>query len=117
MIAWYILPPDAQHDAAEAHHDTGGWTLDARRAPRPGTNGEVWLVFDVPDNTPDQNGCWLTITDAKGKALYQLHGILNLHATPESAVLGVDIFPKPPMQSFQMPRLVAQGQFIAQEKP
>lgn len=113
MTAWYILPPDAQHDSAEAHHDTAGWTLTAQKRQRPGT-ADDWLVFDVPDGTPDKNGCWLTIFDVYGKPMYHLHGVLDLRFTPESAMLGIDIFPKPPMQAITLPKLVVNGQFLGQ---
>lgn len=116
MTAWFILPPDAQVDSAEAHHDTGGWTLTSTKRQRPGT-GIDWLVFDVPDGTPDKNGCWLTIFDAKHKPIYQLHGVLMLHEMTDSAMLGVDIFPKPPLQTVTMPRLVLDGHTLKQDIP
>ncbi len=111
-IPWYILPPDAATNSAEAHHDTAGWTLTARRMVRPGTTDQ-WLVFDVPDGTPDQNGCWLTISGGDGKPLYQLHGVLYLHLSTVGMV--IDIFPMPPKQTVMLPRLVANEQFLAQE--
>ncbi len=113
-IPWFILPPDAATNSAEAHHDTGGWTLQAHVQQRPGTS-ENWLVFDVPDNTPDKNGCWLTILDAKGKPFYQLHGVLFLHE-PLGAILGVDIFPLPPKTSTTLPKLSIQGKVFVQDE-
>ncbi len=112
-IPWYVLPPDAVTNGAEAHHDTAGWTLTARPVIRPGTS-ETWLVFDVPDHTPDQHGCWLTISAMDGKPLYQLHGVLYLHLSTVGMV--IDIFPMPPKQGKTLPKLTIQGKVFMQDE-
>lgn len=94
MTAWYVFPPDVAHDTADAHHDTAGWTIVAHPGQRP-SDGAACLVFEIPDGTPDWNGCWLTVRNAQRQPLYQLHGALSLK-TPLGAGLFVDVYPDPP---------------------
>ena len=110
MISWYLFPPP---DAiCLATHDTAGWTLQAHPATHP--NGAACQVFDVPPATPDSNGCQLRITTTTGKLLYELHGVLYLQL-PTGAGLLVDVYPLPPAQTVVLPRLVVNGQFLAQD--
>lgn len=110
MIPWYFFPPTGA--TCVAKHDTSGWTLTAHPATHP-ANGAPCQAFDMPADTPDQNGCGLTMTDAKGRLLYSLHGVLYLHL-PTGAGLVVDVYPTPPASS-ALTKLVAVGQVLAQD--
>ena len=107
MHAWYLFPVEGAHCVAT--HDTAGWVLTAHPGTHP-ANVAPCQVFDVPAGTPDGNGCHLQISDATGRLLYDLHGVLYL-TLPTGVGLLVDVYPK--VASVTLPRLVVNGQFLA----
>jgi hypothetical protein len=91
------------------HHDVAGWALQSHAGTHP-LNGAPCQLFDLPATTPDGNGGTLTIPGKKGDTSY--HGVLYLRL-PTGAGLIIDVFP-PVISGGTLPRLVAQGQFLAQ---
>ncbi len=108
MTQWYIFPVTDAHCIAT--HDTTGWVVTATPATHP-SNGAPCQVFDIPTGTPDGHGCALQIFTTAGKLQYDLHGVLYL-ALPTGAGLVVDVYPKPPVQTVVLPRLMVNGQFL-----
>ena len=90
-------------------HDVAGWTLASHPGTHPANNAPC-QVFDLPAGTPDGNGATLTLPGTRGPTNY--HGVLYLHL-PTGVGLVVDVFP-PVSAGASLPRLVAQGQFLAQ---
>lgn len=83
-------------------HDTAGWTIQSHLGTHP--EGRPAQVFDLPDTTPDGNGCQLTV----GSVVYR--GVLYLHL-PTGAGILIDTFPV----GRALPKLVVQGHLLAQE--
>lgn len=109
MIALYVFPTPIDTICTLAH-DIAGWTLTSHPGTHP-ANGAKAQVFDLPDGTPDGNGATLTIPGQKGSTAY--HGVLYLHL-PTGAGLVIDVFP-PVASGASLPRLIVQGQFLAQD--
>ncbi len=109
-IPLYIFPtpPEA---ICVLRHDTAGWTLTAHPATHP--SGRQGQAFDIPDGTPNANGCALNITASKKVPIDQ-RGTLFLAGLPDGAGLLMDDFHLQDAKG-SLPRLVAQGQFLVQE--
>jgi hypothetical protein len=111
MIPLYeFVAPSPPETTGTIAHDTGGWTLESHPGTHP--SGRDGIVFDVPDGTPDGNGCTFTLHQ-KGRDLITLRGILYLHL-PTGAGLVFDDWTHL-KSTVTLPRLVAQGQFLAQD--
>lgn len=89
-------------------HDTGGWTLTGVPAVHP--SGRPGQSFTIPDNTPNGNGCQLSITAPK-KVPLLLRGILTVGPEP---YLRVDDFHLADANT-TLPRLTVNGLFLAQD--
>lgn len=100
-------PPDT---TGTLTHDTGGWTLQSHPGTHP--SGRQGIVFDVPDTTPDGNGCQFTLTQ-KGRQLITLHGVLYLHL-PTGAGIAFDDWTQIKTNT-TLPKLAVNGLFLAQD--
>lgn len=113
--------PDPLDARCELEHDTGGWTLIAVPAVNP--EGVPGQVFAIPDTTANANGAWLTIT-ATGKAQTRQHGFVFMNdgnwpwpwPATQQAAWSADIFVLSDATT-TLPRLVANGKFLAQDIP
>lgn len=106
-VPLYIFPSPLDA-VCTLSHDTAGWTLTSHPGTHP--SGRQGQVFDVPDTTPDGNGCQLSIPGKKQPTTYR--AVLYLHL-PTGAGLVVDDFP-PVVNGGTLPRLLVKGQFLAQ---
>lgn len=91
-------------------HDTGGWTLQSHPGTHP--SGRPAIVFDVPDTTPDGNGCHFTLTQ-KGREILNLRGVLYLHL-PTGAGIVFDDWTNL-KTTVTLPRLVLDGHTLKQD--
>lgn len=110
-IPLYDFPPPDTTGAII--HDTGGWTVLSHPGTHP--SGREGIVFDIPETTPDGNGCSFTLTQ-KGKELITLRGILYLHL-PTGAGIVFDDFSHLKPSSTALPRLTVQGKVLMQDVP
>ena len=106
-----IIFPSPLETICTLVHDTAGWTLTSHPGVYP--SGRPGQVFDLPDTTPDGNGCALTIPGKKGDTNYR--AVLYLHL-PTGAGLVVDDFP-PVSAGSSLPRLLVQGKVLMQDVP
>jgi hypothetical protein len=108
-VLWiFPTPEDA---VCVLRHDTAGWTLTA--APGISPSGRPGQAFVIGTNTtPQDNGALLTITAPK-KVTLELRG--TLHLGTETYLRCDDFHLQDAMVS--LPRLVANGQFLAQDVP
>ena len=109
---FYIFPtPLTAH--CELTPDSGSGTIVAVPATHP--SGRAGQVFQIPDTVPQGQGAQLIIT-ADGKVTEHLRGILWLTAPsfPWTTGLMVDDFHLA-NANITLPRLVPQGEFLAQD--
>ncbi len=103
---FYIFPTPTDATCT-LRHDTAGWTLTATPGMHP--SGRPAQVFTIPDGTPQDNGAMLDISAPKFAPL-QLRGVLHVGT---ETYLRVDDFHLN-KATVALPRLVAQGKFLAQ---
>ncbi len=115
-IKRYIFPDPLQGATCKLQPDSLPSPIVGVPSTHP-VNGAPCISFDVPDSVPNENGAWLRIEWDKSLRLapYELHGILNTVASGGGG-FQCDIF-KGQKVGGSLPRLVPQGQFLAQEMP
>ena len=103
-----FVPPDT---SGTLTHDTGGWTVESHPGTHP--SGREGIVFDVPETTPDGNGCSFTLTQKGRPLLEPLRGTLYLHL-PTGAGILFDDWTQIKTHT-TLPRLVLDGHVLKQD--